>query len=150
MFLAPWKPKTTVFFWHLVAKITVFMVFTQFSACCKMSFLYVENIKTQYFTMFCFPATEKESNNGSKTDTLAPVPGHLDPFWPILELCWLIKQKKNSKKPSPKVTFCSHVVSNIIGINLLKHHQCQSHGQNWPATGTVKAGQATKRCRETA
>ena len=68
MFLAPRKHKTTALtvFLLLIAKITVFtlfcgpdlaktLVFTQFSACCKMSFSYAENTKTLYFTLLLLP-----------------------------------------------------------------------------------------------
>ena len=59
-------------FLPVVAKITLFtvsftsgraktLVFTQVSACCMMSFRFLENAKTPYFTVFCFSGTEKRS-----------------------------------------------------------------------------------------
>ena len=98
MCFALWKPKTTIFtvLLPLVAKVTVFtmflasgraktLVFTQFSACCKMSFLLVENGKTLYFyDVFASRAQKKESKNGSKTDMLGLSPAsltQLDPSW---------------------------------------------------------------------
>ena len=99
----------------LVARITVFpmffasgraktLVFTQFTACCVMSFRLVENAKnTVFYDVFAPRARKKEFKKRSKKDILAsdvgPSWGYVGPSWrhvgpswcpcwAILELCW--------------------------------------------------------------
>ena len=88
----PWFTTTNLSYRSTMLKLppppcAVLLVFTQVSACCKMSFLYVENTKTPYsLRCCCFPTTEKRVQKWLKNGHQS----HRDPSWPILELCWLI------------------------------------------------------------